>query len=345
MRPTNLQETFSALSTPRINAYKVFFGSTLCDDQIFGCYQWNEALSHSMFKLISLIEIIMRNRMHSALSVRYFNQQKKVVENFKDRQWTKSASATIGHQSSCNWYNSEINNSFILNKKGLNNIHSVTHHGRNGRPLAGSRSPSADDVVSSLTFGFWSSLVEKCPDIDWPNTLSQIYPNHRVSKSNQWNSNIEQTKLSYRLELIRNFRNRVAHHEPIWKLGNLLSEQPPMSNGQLNTHGSRTILDSSPSTPKQSIRRLRSIYSRHTELLRWMSQEIYDDYNNSSLHKQILWLCSEDGLEAHLNRATEDFPSLKTAKFKRELSSIIKTKKSAYLFKNGRNLLAVHHIA
>ena len=347
MQPKDFNTLFSALSNPRVNAYKYYFGQNLSDDQVFGCYQWNESVSHSFFKLITLIEIVMRNRMHSALSQHYFSHNKEIIANcnLPPWQWQTSNYSTIGNQSSCNWYNSTNNGNRILNNKSLGNIHSITHNRRSGAPWGNARLPSADDVVSSLTFGFWSSLVDKCPNVAWSSILSDIYPKHRTSNSNQWNSDIEQKKLSYRLELVRDFRNRIAHHEPIWKFGDYLSEQPPVTNGQLDLAQPRAILDSGTTTPQQSIRRLRSIYSKHTQLLRWMSKEIHDDFVQSTLHKQILWLCSEDGLNAHVNREGHTSMSMKPCRFKRELSSILRSKKPTYLHKKGRNLVAIQHIS
>jgi len=342
MQPTNLKELFSALSPPRINAYKSYFGPNLNDLEVFGCYQWNESVSHAFFKLLTLIEVVMRNRMHAALSKHYFGANKSIIQNAKNNQWLTNPYSTLGHQDSCNWYNVTLGNTRLLNNVSLKKIHNITHHPRNGTPLTGNKMPSPDDVVSSLTFGFWSSLVEKCPNIDWDIILKDIFPKHRTSNSNQWTSNIEQQKLSFRLELIRNFRNRLAHHEPIWKFGELLSESRTSVSGQPST---RAVLDGPTTTPAHSIRRLRSVYRKHTELLRWTSEDIYKDYEESTLHRQILWLCSEDGLTAHKERSSNNLESMSPCKFKREISSIIRNKKPALLIKGGRNVAALQHIS
>lgn len=344
LQPNNLNILFDALSIPRVASYRHYFGHHLSDEEIFGCYQWNESISHAFFKVITLIEIVMRNKMHSSLSAHYHGHTKKVVQNTRVRPWLPSNINTIGSQQSCNWYHSFSNGDWILNYKSLSKINDKTHHHRNGSLLTNHRAPSSDDIVSSLTFGFWSSLVEKCPKVDWGVILVNIFPKHRASNSNQWGSEIERKKLTFRLNLIRDFRNRIAHHEPVWKLGNYYSEQPTIRNGRLSRNQSRQVLDGATTTPQESIRRLRSIYSRHTELLRWLSKEIYKDFTESSLHKNLLWLCSADGLEAHLNRKNDTQFSMKPCKFKREISSILKGKKAAYLHKNGRNVIAIQHI-
>lgn len=347
MQPDNYNLLFEALSEPRIGAYKNYFGNSLTDAQLFGCYQWNESISLTFFKLITIIEIVMRNRMHEALSSHYFNHTKKIVNNTRtsNSKWTYDLHTTQGHQQSCNWYNAvDSASNSILNSLSLSKIHSKTHNSR-GKAIAANRAPSPDDIVSSLSFGFWSSLVDKCPDLNWDNLLVSIFPKHRTSNSNQWNSPIEQKKLSYRLDLIRDFRNRIAHHEPIWKFSELLSEQPPLRNGQIVTGTPRPILDQASTTPQNSIRRLRNIYNKHLEFLKWMSKDIHDDIKASSLHTHLLWLCSDQGLEAHLDRNTLTSTSMKTSQFKRELQSILRGKKKAFLHKGGRNVLAIQHIS
>ncbi|WP_082008485.1 Abi family protein [Photobacterium gaetbulicola] len=333
--PTNYNILFDALSRPRIGAYRTYFGNSLSDEQLHGCYQWNESVSLSFFKVITLIEIVMRNRMHYALSNHYHQTQKQVVDNsgLPFRRWTFSQQRTSGSATSCNWYEAGVLNNFSLSK-----IHELTHHKRNKQPLVGRRKPSPDDVVSSLTFGFWSSLIDKAPAIAWAQVLGNIFPKHRATSAGQWINAAHKQRLIFRLQLIRDFRNRIAHHEPIWKLPPLLDERPPRQGQQ------RAVLQPATTNPSESIRRLRMIYSKHTELLRWMSQEIYDDLQASTLHKHILWLCSEEGLNAHINRSELMPISMKPARFKRELQSILRSKRVTYLHRDGRNLIATQPI-
>lgn len=344
MQPNNFNILFNALSLPRIQAYKNYYGQHLSDEELFGCYQWNEYIAHAFFKVSTLIEITMRNRMHKALSKKYYAVQKKIVQKTNQYQWIPDNYHTIGSSKSCNWYQAFENGDWILNQKSQSKIHSKTHHHRQKTPLNLARTPSPDDVVSSLTFGFWSSLIDKCHNVDWADVLKGIFPNHRVTNSNQWNSIIERKRLSYRLDLIRDFRNRIAHHEPIWKFKNLLSENPPLTNGTLDLNLPRLVLDTPTTNPTQSIRRLRSLYRSHLDLLKWMSKELYDDFRKSSLHKHILWLCSQDGFDAHKYREKTTPISMNTCRFKRELPSILKGRKAAYLNQRGRNIIAIQHI-
>ncbi|QMW14537.1 Abi family protein [Pseudoalteromonas sp. MT33b] len=335
MRPNNLNIVFDSLSQPRINAYKRYFGNQLSDDEVYNCYLWNDAISKALFNVITQIEITLRNRMHVSLSNHLYNSQKIIVDrcNGNPRIWNTSNTSTIGTVTSCNWYEAGL-----LENKSMSKIHTTTHHYRNKTPLLGRARPSPDDVVSSLHFGFWSSLIDKNPNVQWRNLLAHIFPKHRASNSSQWNVVAQQKRLTYRLELVRDIRNRIAHHEPLWKTPRILDETPP-------TQGSnRAVLHPPSSAPSESIQRLRIIYSKITELLRWMSQELYDDLMNSATHSHFLWLCSTDGLNFYIKHHEVASGHIKSCKFKREIGSIIKMKKSVFLVHGKRGISALHPI-
>lgn len=62
-------------------------------------------------------------------------------------------------------------------------------------------------MVASLTMGFWTKLFSKKRYKRGGKTLLQIFPNKRKGKN--------QADVYKDLTHIREFRNRIAHHEPI----------------------------------------------------------------------------------------------------------------------------------
>lgn len=69
-----------------------------------------------------------------------------------------------------------------------------------------------DKMVSSLTFGFWTFLFTKNNYKKGGKTLLRIFPNKAKGKN--------QADVYLDLTHIREFRNRIAHHEPICFDGN-----------------------------------------------------------------------------------------------------------------------------
>ena len=64
-----------------------------------------------------------------------------------------------------------------------------------------------DKMVASLTMGFWTKLFSKKRYKRGGKTLLQIFPNKKKGKN--------QADIYKDLTHIREFRNRIAHHEPI----------------------------------------------------------------------------------------------------------------------------------
>lgn len=68
---------------------------------------------------------------------------------------------------------------------------------------------TADRIVAGLSFGFWVHLLTKNYDsVFWPKYYSLAFPNKPKKMT--------RTELYDELEFLRHFRNRMAHHKPIF---------------------------------------------------------------------------------------------------------------------------------
>lgn len=77
------------------------------------------------------------------------------------------------------------------------------------------KTPNPDDIIAALSLGFWVNLFYRSYEQKlWPRMLSEVFPH--ISPRLRTRQNI-----SLRLHPIRNLRNRVFHHEPIWYWQNL----------------------------------------------------------------------------------------------------------------------------
>jgi hypothetical protein len=76
-------------------------------------------------------------------------------------------------------------------------------------------------IIAELTFGFWASLLYQKYDapsfkiagkaVIWPYCIKETFP--YMPKRDRTRKNAEK-----KIEGIRKFRNRIFHHEPIWKI-------------------------------------------------------------------------------------------------------------------------------
>lgn len=258
-----------ALSPARLRNYRRFFGAA-DDAQALGLYQWNEELSALLFRTISMVEVVLRNRFHTAFSLRY---------------------GAIGAQGSKDWYDH-----VAIDKKSQIKIKEIQEKKKKGRARA--HVPSPDDVISGLTFGFWPSLLNLKTDqhsqpVDWGPIMLDALPGHRDRLVTQWAKLKNRDALFARLDLCNGLRNRVAHHEPIWKLGPLMQE----------VRARKGVVPSvelpAPKDPAEALARLRLLYGRVTELLGWLSPEMAAQHLTSELHFRCLSLLSLEALAAY----------------------------------------------
>ena len=83
--------------------------------------------------------------------------------------------------------------------------------------LANRKPADPPRMVAELTFGFWTRLLDRRFErVLWPYILNDVFPYLPATVRRR-------DFVSARFEAIRRLRNRVSHHEPIWKL-NLIDE-------------------------------------------------------------------------------------------------------------------------
>lgn len=260
-----------ALSHARLSNYRSFFNAT-DDAEALGLYQWNDDLSAVLFRTISLVEVVLRNKFHFAMSLRY---------------------GAVGSHGSKDWY-AHVSLSLHSRSKVMD----LTHYKQGQQMLPRVPTPSPDDVVSGLTFGFWPHLLDLKKDlhnqpVDWGPILVDVLPGHRQRQATYWAKLKHRDGLFARLDLCNELRNRIAHHEPIWKLGPLMSESRPRPGSPL------TIQAPVPSTPADALARLHLLYSRVTELLSWLSPAVSAQYLASDMHLRCLNLLRPETLKAY----------------------------------------------
>lgn len=147
--------------------------------QSFRLYMWNCAISESFYISLHFAEIVCRNAIH-----------KRLLDRF-----------------GADWYRNPIFQK-VLDTRHLNDLmaavsdESSQHNG----------GCTAHHVVSALSFGFWQHLLTKRFErLLWSNGLGSAFPGLP--------SNVTRDDLYRRVESIRRWRNRIAHHRAIFDKG------------------------------------------------------------------------------------------------------------------------------
>lgn len=200
------------ISKPRLDSYRGYFNVNR--DEAIGLYMWNCELSACCSTLLSHFEVGLRNSIHRELSLSY--SAKAVAAAARLNGAIPSAAAALGQNSattSFHWYDAgSLGGS--LNSQTKNKVIEVRDF--KGAPRL--PPPSPDEIVSRVTFGFWPHVLNAISNGNANAILPKIFPNHPLNaQANAWANSSTRTKAFAYLRELNEFRNRIAHLEPIWK--------------------------------------------------------------------------------------------------------------------------------
>lgn len=341
MQVLNTSSFLECLSPARMKSYQGFFypsGEKHTNDDLVCIYHWNNEVSEIFWKLISLIEITMRNKIHKELSGIYFSHPKKRPGNgiYQNQFLSNQCNTpTIGCVDSCNWYHA-VNFSgeplFIItgrtHKKKRNNKYYLRNH-----PV------TADDVISGTTFGFWRYIFKNLKNSGCPH-LSVISNVFRYSPFyNQTINPSLEFKIDCRIEMIHQFRNRISHHEPIWKLKDMMEEKiTPKAGDQHNVN----VLKPKPSNKVEAFDHLIDYYQMMIEFLRWLDKDTAISFRSSWWDDRLRFLCSERGFNSLLKSNSHcDGFILSRSVFKRELKGILSKGRAKVILSGSKKAILI----
>lgn len=254
------------LSSSRLDPYSIYFN---CENEAeaLGVYQWNKAVSTAFYPLLQAVEITLRNSIHNA--------------------------ARLHFSGNSEWF---LMGRFPNSKKF---VESKVYKYRNNWVTP---RPTANDAISKLTFGYWVTLLTNTYDDSvnnsqlWPTLIPAAFPNASGYKATR-------SFIFERFELIKDFRNRVSHHEPLWKIKDIID-------------GGGVVLRPAPTTPQESIIRLQEYIDITLEALKWLSLERHKFLINSGIEENLRATCSLDTLKRYQGITTKSY---KFNQFKREM--------------------------
>ena len=176
-------EFANSLSCERLSTYRKHADD--CLDAALRLYAWNTAICAAFYGPLQSLEVALRNAMHRELSWKY-------GPNWFDNADTGLNTGALGRIR-------EV-------KKGLR---------RAGKPI------ESPNVVAALSFGFWVLLTDSGSKLNsggqasyedklWRPALRRAFPACKTT--------LTRRQAHERLNRIREFRNRIAHHEPIFNM-------------------------------------------------------------------------------------------------------------------------------
>lgn len=152
-------------------------------------YVWNMEVSAAFWGAISSVEVAMRNAVHAEFAAHFGRQ-----DWWHDQAVSQIATEAVATETKL--------------RQVLRRQSSAVRSGRG--PIG------PDDVVAALSFGFWSTMVASPKQALEQNTYWNMFVHKGFPNwSHQHNNTTARKAFLRRVENLRKFRNRVAHHEPI----------------------------------------------------------------------------------------------------------------------------------
>lgn len=336
MQVLNPRSFLDSLSDPRMKSYRNFFYPAAgarepTDDELAYMYLWNAEVSEIFWKVISLIEITMRNSIHKELSSLFFKSPKKIASSgVRVNQLIGSQvhTPTVGNNESCNWYHA-----IDFSLEPLCQITKRTHSIRPGGVYyLKNYTVTPDDVISGLTFGFWRFLFKNISSavIDYDALISSVF---RYSPFHgQKITDAVDFKIDCRLGMIHMFRNRISHHEPVWKLKDMLEEK------QTKGKKGKVIINIEKKRPRdknEMFDHLITYYNRMMEFLFWIDNETAKSFRASWWNDRLLFLFSERGMSCLIDSYNEEC-YLSKSLFKRDVRKVLSNGRMRIVYDKSR---------
>lgn len=207
----NYNDIRDSLSIPRIRAYQQFFtGHT--DQEIYGIYLWNKALCSAIYPLLQAAEIALRNAIDTAARVGYGDYWHEKIPHtpFKSPHSGKMVN--------------DQNYTRLLEQFSAAERRVTQRSAAKGSTVRRLR-PDFNSVVAETNFVTWEYALHNCffkvgdKNFLWPTKSKSVFKNWPHQSAKQTHS-----RLYDLVSEIRPFRNRLSHHEPLWKGINVRSE-------------------------------------------------------------------------------------------------------------------------
>lgn len=285
MQPISAQLFEQVISKPRLDSYKGYFQAR--PEEAVGLYMWNCELTSCFGSLLAFFEIVLRNNVHRTMS------------------------RFISGASSAHWYDTHT-----LKAETLKKVQAVRRTKRNASP---------DEIVSGVTFGFWPAVLSSIGQPQALAVLPSIFPHHPLNSAViGWRDNPTRKRALAFIYELNAFRNRIAHHEPLWKFGAVMDT---------SVYPAVTVVPGS-LTAADSVARFQRLLGFIDAAVHTLEPQLQLDMRASSWRRKIDYLLTARGMARyrgmkHSPPAGRMSPTL----FRRSFSLIVKANQPIYVRK------------
>lgn len=167
------------LSPPRLSRYLIACSNSKSRAQKL--YRANLRIAQAFYPVLNLFEVILRNRIHE-----------KLTNHFRNSNWIIDEKTGFMNDRTLRRSRFYIKSQVIKAEQRLT---------RRGRAI------TTGKIIAEQTFGFWTSLYERHHYGLVGGVIIRCFPNKP--------SFVNRSSIQVKLQMIRDFRNRIYHNEPI----------------------------------------------------------------------------------------------------------------------------------
>lgn len=162
--------------------------------------------------------------------------------------------------------------------------------GPGGTFIVRNPAPSPDEVVSRLTFGFWPAILTVIDRRYGSQIFPLVFPQHPLNSTPAaWNNKVSRRQATENIYEVNYIRNRIAHHEPIWKFPAVMntSQSPPL------------VVTAESLSKSDSIARFHSFIANLDAGIASLSPDLARDLSCSSWRNELNFLLTDRGINRY----------------------------------------------
>jgi len=279
------------ISTERLKIYSDIL--KIKPDDAIGGYNWNKSLSSAMQPLMHCLEITLRNSIDYAIrnnpppgAIGLWHTDKRwifdlpryigdraFIRQGKRYKYDSQGRPLNGKQGTSLKYDKRVWEETCTHKVGKR----ITNEGKTKTP---------ERIIAGLDFGFWTNILNdtyeepRTNKLLWPHLLPYVFPHAPPGTKRH--------EIARKFERIRILRNRLAHHEAIWKFQyENVNGKPDYSNPVYGLTASLSLLTRS--------------WKDMLEALYWISPNRHSSFLAEGHHLRFEALATTDGLSSFIS--------------------------------------------
>jgi len=302
------------LSSARLLPYSISFDVTN-DHELLGTYTWSQQAAAALYPLFHFLEICLRNAIDREATKRFgefwwetisYDDKNYGCQNFLDN--IDKAKEKLEK----NWRKKEVARLKLRSARQLKTPCPTFSH---------------NEIIAATDFSTWTFILSggfstrNRADHEkylWPKSLGKVFKQYSLVNSNQ---NDVLQDIQNLINEIRDYRNRVFHHEPIWMKG--------------TTHDLNSV---------RAIQTIRQKINKMEDIMKLLGNDVHQCLQDTNIFKNVRRVCSVKELEMYQGKVKHPTFSQKQKRLLRKKLSYSKRYDETVIIEYDESVFGLIHV-